>query len=154
MKLEAFIKFIKFINAYTLRERERISKCLLKKFWKFQVNDTNFGSVILVKKYVCIKFMMCEIFVVTIRACVNYFYFCYQNKTFQNLSRMLFVLPKNILLSSRLSNFCASLFPLFSFLGYCWFYRRSWLMINFKVYDIFMSLNWILKTQILYYLVK
>ena len=79
------------------RERERISKCLLKKFWKFQVNDTNFGSVILVKKYVCIKFMMCETFVVTIKACVNYFYFCYQNKTFQNLSRMLFVLPKNIL---------------------------------------------------------
>ena len=39
--------------------------------------------------------------------------------------------------------------PLFFFLGHCSFYRRSWLMKNSKVYDIIMSLNWMLITQIL-----
>ena len=71
-------------------------------------------------------------FIVTIKACVHFFYFCYQNKTFKKLSKMLFVLPKNILFSSRYQVFVLHFSPLFSFPGRCWFYRRSWLMINSK----------------------
>ena len=52
-------------------------------------------------------------FIVTIKTCAHNFYFCYQNKTLKKLPKMLFVLSKNILLSSRLSNFHTSLFPSF-----------------------------------------
>ena len=97
---------------YTQRERERIRKSSWKEFWKFPVNETNFGSISLVK--ICMH-QIYDVwnFVVTNKVCVHYFYFCYQNKTFKELSKMLFVLPKNILLSSRLSNFCTSFFPSF-----------------------------------------
>ena len=46
-----------------------------------------------------------------------------------------------------LEAFCNSLFPSSPppFLNQCWFYRRSWLMINSKVYGISMSLKCILK---------
>ena len=143
MKLEGFIEFIKFINVYTHSERkeqEDFTKGMLRQIW---VVDFRW------------KICMHQIFgvwnfIVTVKACVHYFYFCYQNKTFKKLSKMLFILTKNILLSSRLSNFCASLFSFFfHFLGHYWFNRRSWLIMNSKIYDIFMSLNWILKTQIL-----
>ena len=91
-------------------------------------------------------------FIAQIKACVHYFYFCYQNKTFKKLSKKLFVLQKNTLLPLRFYQiFIPHSFPLFAFLGHCWFYRRSWLMINPLVYNIFMDLNWILKTQILSY---
>ena len=43
---------------------------------------------------------------------------------------------------------------LFSFLGHFWFYRKSRLMINSKVYGIILSINWILKTQNPYCLLK
>ena len=52
-------------------------------------------------------------FIMTIKSCVHYFHFCYQNETFEKLSKVLFVLPKSSLLSSRLSIFCSSLFPSF-----------------------------------------
>ena len=35
--------------------------------------------------------------------------------------------------------------PLFFILGYCWFYRKNWLMISSKVYGIIMLRNWIKK---------
>ena len=92
--------------------------------------------------YICIRSLMYKIklvFTISIFAI---------KITFKKLSKMLFIVPKKLLLSSKFSNFCTSLSSLFPFLGHCWFYRRSWLMINSKVYGI-TSLNWILKTQIL-----
>ena len=80
-----------------------------------------------------------------IKVCVHYFYVCHQNKTFNNLAKIMFVLSKKLILFSRFLNFVLPSSSLFSFLGHCWFYGRSWLIINSKVYDIFMSLNWILK---------
>ena len=54
--------WIKFIIAYIHAERERIRKSSWKEFWKFQVNETKFGSVFLVKCInICIKFLMYEI---------------------------------------------------------------------------------------------
>ena len=43
--------------------------------------------------------------------------------------------------------FVLSSSSLFSFLGYCWFSKRSSLMIDSKVYDIIIPLNWVLKCQ-------
>ena len=61
---------------------------------------------------------------------------------------MLFIVPWK-------SSFCPQVFQtfvlpscfIFSFLCHCWFYRRSWLVTNSKVYDIIMPLDWILKTR-------
>ena len=71
----------------------------------------------------------------TVKGCVHYFYFYHQNKTFKKLWKMLFVLLKKLLLSSRFSNFCISLF----FLGKCWFFGRTWLMINSKLVVYYME---------------
>ena len=60
---------------------------------------------------------------------------------------MFFVLPKNILLSSRLSTFCTSFFHSFLSLPFLILWKK--LMINAKIYNIFMYLNWIYKTQFL-----
>ena len=84
-------------------------------------------------------------FIVTIIACVHCFYFCHQNKTFKQLQ-------KNVFYSTKKASFVLKIFrffycPPFSFLCHCWFYRRSWFMINHKVCGIIMSLNWILKTD-------
>ena len=49
-------------------------------------------------------------FIVAIKACVHYFYFCHQNKTFNKLAKIIFILSKKLLLSSRFLNFCTSLF--------------------------------------------
>ena len=64
----------------------------------FQVNETN--SV----KYICIyiKFSMYKInFIVTIKVCVYYLYFCHQYDNFKKLSKMIFIVPKRLLLPSR-----------------------------------------------------
>ena len=64
----------------------------------FQVNETN--SV----KYICIyiKFSMYKInFIVTIKVCVYYLYFCHQYNNFKKLSKMIFIVPKRLLLPSR-----------------------------------------------------
>ena len=69
--------WIKFINAYTERERERerarekerekesgrVWHRLSEELWKFQVNETNPGGrVFLVKyNYICIRFLIYEI---------------------------------------------------------------------------------------------
>ena len=45
-----------------------------------------------------------------------------------------------------------SVLTLFYLLDHCWIHSRISLMTNRKVYDIIMCLNWILKTQILWYL--
>ena len=127
------------------KQRQSVWKSSWKEFWKLQVNKTNFGRcicVFLVKYiYIWLKFRIFEILLGN------------QNKTFKKLSKMLFILPKKFLLLSIFSNFCTSLFHLFSFLSHCWFYGGL-LMINTKIYDINMSLNWILKTQIPQDLVK
>ena len=75
----------------------------------------------------------------TVKGCVHYFYFYHQNKIFKKLWKMLFVLPKKLLLSSRFSNFCIFLFFSFFFLGKCWFFGRTWLMINSKLVVYYME---------------
>ena len=82
-------------------------------------------------------------FNVTIKCYIHYFYFYYQNKTFKKWLRILFILPKMLLLSLRLFVLPSS--PPFSFLNHCWFCRGRWLMINSKVYSTIMSLKWMLK---------
>ena len=69
------------------------------------------------------------IFAIKIKLFKNY----YQKSSFCSQEFQICVLPSS---------------SLFSFLGHCWFYRRSWLIINSIVYDIIMHLNWILKTRI------
>ena len=92
---------------------------------------------------VCIKFLMYKKkFIVAIKACVHYLYFCHQNIIFKKSSKMLFIVPRKLLLSSRL--FKLLYFPLhlfFPFIAIADFTEEvNW--------DIIMSLNWILKTQI------
>ena len=68
----------------------------------FQVNETN--SV----KYICIyiKFSMYKMnFIVTIKVCVYYLYFCHQYNNFKKLSKMFFIVPKRLLLPSRFLKF-------------------------------------------------
>ena len=113
---------------YIHSEREIIRKSPWREFLKFQVNETNFSSVFLVKKCMHQIYDVWN-FIMRIEACVHCFYFCYKNKTFKKLSKILFVLPKNILLSSRYQVFVLHFSPLFSFLDRCWF-----LMINSKVH--------------------
>ena len=60
MKLEGFIEFIKFINAYTHTEGKNQEE-FMKGIWKFQVNETDFGIVFLVENmyasdFWCMKF--------------------------------------------------------------------------------------------------
>ena len=93
VKLEGFNEFVKLINVYTHSDRKDQEK-FMKGIWKFQFNETNLGSALLVKICVHQIFDVWN-FIVTIKACVYYFYFCYENKTFKKLSKMLFVLPKN-----------------------------------------------------------
>ena len=40
----------------------------------------------------------------------------------------------------------------FARFGYCLIYRKSWLKLNYEVYDVIISIIWILKAQILSYL--
>ena len=82
-------------------------------------------------------------FIVTIKACVYHFYFCHQKKkkTFKKLSKMLFILPKSSFCPPDFQIFVLHSSHLFSFLGYFWFYRRSWLMINSKVYGLIISVK-------------
>ena len=79
---------------------------------------------------------------------VHYICFCHQRKTFEKLSKMILFYQKSSFCPRDFQIFVLPSSPLFSFLGHCWFYRRSWLMIRSKVYGIIMSLNWTLKTQI------
>ena len=148
----SFIKFIKLINTYTHSERKNQAE-LIEEFWKFQFNKANLGSAFLVWKYVCMIFMMYEILLWQLKLVSTIFaihyYFCYENKTFKKLSKMLFVLPKISFWPRDYQIFVFHCFSLFSFLDYCCFYRRSWLMISSKFYDIFMSLICILKTQVI-----
>ena len=84
-------------------------------------------------------------FIVRIKACVLYSCFCHQNKTLKKWSKMILLYPKSSLYPQDFHFFFYFSLPLFSILGHGWFYRRSWLVICSKVYDIIMSLNWIKK---------
>ena len=123
------------IHKWIYRESERIWKSSWKKFWKFQVNTTNFGGVFVVK-YIFIyasnfgfmKFYWGQLKLVSI-------FFVFGIKT-----KLLKIIKNAFCFTKDAFNICTSLFPAFFFLDYCWF-CRSWLMINTKVYGINMSLN-------------
>ena len=81
--------------------RERIMKSSGKEFLKFQVNETNFGRVFLVRNmYICIKFLMYEILLWKLKLVSPIFIFAIKIQFLKNYLEGLF-LPKNILLSSR-----------------------------------------------------
>ena len=86
-------------------------------------------------------------FIVRIKACVHYFYFYHQNKTSKKLLTQFFFTKKSSFYPQDFQICVLPSHSLFSILGPCWFYRRSWLMISSKVYGLIMSLNWILKAH-------
>ena len=113
--------WIKFINAYT--QRERILKSLQKELWKFQVNKTNFGGVF-AAKYIYMMHQILDLwnFVGAIEACVHFFYFCHQNKTFKKLSKFFLFYQKSFFCPQHFQVFVLLSYSFLAFLGHCWFY--------------------------------
>ena len=87
---------------------------------KMQVNETNTIKIFLYMHQI----FDVKIFILKIIACVHYFYFYHQNNL-MILSKMIFIVPKKLILSSRFSDFCTSFIPFFPILGHCRFCRRS-----------------------------
>ena len=104
----------KFINGYTQREKE-----------SGRVHEKNYENSKLIRPIlvvICDKMYLYDVknfgFMKFYRgnwSLCPLLYFCNQKKTFNKLSKMLFILPKKLLLSSTFSNFCTSLFPMFFF---------------------------------------
>ena len=67
--------------------RERIRKSLWKEFWKFQYNETNLGSVVRAKKFVCIKFLMNEILLWQLKIVSTIFSFAIKIKLWKNYQK-------------------------------------------------------------------
>ena len=118
-------------------------KSLWNKFWKFQVTETNFGSVFLVKFLYMHQIFDVWNFIVINKALPTIFIWTIKNKTFKNFSKIFYRKSSFCLL--QIMKFLYLTLPLFLFLGYCWFYTRNCLMMmNSKIYYIIMFLNWIL----------
>ena len=138
-----FLPLLDIVSDLSYSSRKKVNPPPLSQRGKgrtlFQVNETN--SV----KYICIyiKFSMYKMnFIVTIKVSVYYLYFCHQYNNFKKLSKMFFIVPKRLLLPSRFFKLQYFSLPLFfPFLAIAIFTEEiDW--------DIIMSLNWILKTQI------
>ena len=143
---------------YTQREKESgwAGRSLWKKLWKSLVNDANFGSVFLIKFlywFIFIKFLTYEFLLWELKLVCPIFVFASKIKLLES-SQKWFYFTKKVPFILRIFKFCTSLFPSFFIVCHCWFYRIAWLMISCKVFGTVMSLNWIKKTQILYYLMK
>ena len=115
-----------------------------------QVNETNNFKIYL---YVCIKFFLYKIFFWQLKLMSIITIFTIKI-TFKKLSKMLFIVEKNLFCPKDFQTFVLPSSSLFFFLGRYWFYRRNWFIINSKAYGIIMSLNWNSKTQIFECLVK
>ena len=114
------------------------------------MNDTNFGSVFLVKCiylyiyiyyiyiymyiyilyfiYILIKFLMHEILLWELRLVSTVFVFAIKVWLWKNYQKWSYFTKK--------APFITKIFKVLYFplprLGHCWFYRKSWLMISFK----------------------
>ena len=66
-------------------------------------------QVLLKYIYICIKYLMYKIIFWQLKLVSTVSVFAIK-MTFKKLSKMLFIVPKKLLLSSRFSNFCTSLF--------------------------------------------
>ena len=111
---------------------------------KMQVNETNNFKIYL---YVCIKFFLYKILFWQLKLMSIITIFTIKI-TFKKLSKMLFIVEKNLFCPKDFQTFVVPSSSLFFFLGRYWFYRRNWFIINSKAYGIIMSLNWNSKTQI------
>ena len=78
-------------------------------------------------------------FIVTVKGCIHYFYFCHQNKIFKKLSKMLLFYQKSSFCPQDFQTFVFLSSSLLFFLGSCWFFGRSWLMINYKLIVYYME---------------
>ena len=68
-------------------DKERNRKNPWKESCKSQVNETNFGVVFLVKKYVCIKFMMYQILLWQLKLISTIFIFAIEIKPLKNYQK-------------------------------------------------------------------
>ena len=123
------------------KESERFGQSSSKGIWKFQVNETNYARVFLVKYiYIYFRFLMYEILLRQLKLVSTIFIFAIKIRLLNNYRKCYLIYQK--------TPFVLEIFKfLYSFLGNCWFYRWNWLMINSNVYGIIMSLNWILKAD-------
>ena len=136
----------KYIYPQEQKESWRVGKNSWKELWKFQGNERNFGSIFQVKYiYVYIKFLMYEFLLWELKLLFTIFIFAIKVKLSKNYKKCFLFYQKSFFHIRDFQIFTLPSSPLF-FPGNCWFYRRSWLMKNFKVYGIIMSLNSILKT--------
>ena len=127
------------------KESEKVGQSSSKKLWKFQVNEKSSGGRVFLVKYIYIyiRFLTYEISLWKLKLVSTICIFVIKLRLLNNHEKCFLFYQKR---------FCPGEFqilysPLFSFLGHCWFYRRSWFMINSQVYGIIMSQNWILKTD-------
>ena len=107
--------------------RERIRKSLWKEFWKFQYNETNLGSVFQVKNMYA---FMEEILLWHLKLVSTIFSYAIKIKLLKNYQKCFFFTKKY-----------PFVLEIIKFLYFILSYVLH--------YDIFISLNWILKTQIL-----
>ena len=107
---------------------EKESRILWKELWKSYVNKRNFCGVFLVTCiYICIKF-------VRIKAFFHYFCSCHQKENLIKIIKMILFYQRNSFYSWDFQIFVFPSSLLFTFLGHCCFYIRSWLMISSKSY--------------------
>ena len=79
----------------------------------------------------------------------TFFIFAIKIKLLKNYQKCSLFYQKSSFCPQHFQIFVLHSSSFFAFLGHCWFYQRSWLMINTNVYGISMTLTWILKTLIL-----
>ena len=117
--------WIKSINAYphthththTHRKEEsgRVGKCSWKELWKFQVYETNFVSVFLVKYvYECMKFLMYEDSLWQLKPVSTIFIFTIKIKLLKNHQKCLLFYQKVSACPRDFQVFGNSFFPSFS----------------------------------------
>ena len=141
--------WVKFINAYAQREKESG-----RAHERIYENSKLIRQILVVYLWQnifiwCIKFWIYEILLGQLKRAFTSFIFVIKIKLSKNYQKYFLFYRKSSFCYRHFQIFVLHYSPLFYFLGHCWFYWRSWLMINTKVYGISMSLNWILKTLIL-----
>ena len=141
--------WIKFINAYTQREEE-----------PGRADEKNYENSGLIRQTLLvhlwqnlfiwsIKFWIYEILLEKLKRVSTFLIFSIKIKLLENYQKYFLFYQKRPFCPRHFQMFVLQSSPLFSFFGHCWFYWRSWLMINTNVYGISMSLNWVFKTLIL-----
>ena len=131
-------------------ERERIWKSSWKELWNSKLIRQILVVYLWQKIFTwSIKFWIYEILLGQLKRASTSFIFVIKIKLSKSYQKDFLFYRKSSFFYRRFQIFVLHYSPLLYFLGHCWFYWRSWLMINTKVYGISMSLIWIFKTLIL-----